>query len=212
MTMMHFNELRISQDNRFLIIDASIDESSYFDTVSLDSVVIDTQDTYVSNGPSSTPIYTYKVGEKYQQVYSSPDNSQVLTSALEPVLVKSELESRRIRLSLDATDLGVQLNNTMFFVYVISTGTPSSEAPAGTTNPMIMGTVVNLYQFYQKSIYYLKGISKDCCEVPKCFIDFILRYKALELCIKTGNYTEAIKYWKKFFMDKTPLFNNSCSI
>lgn len=208
--MMHFNELRISQDNRFLIIDVSIDESSYFDTVSLDSIVIDTQDTYVSNGPSSTPIYTYKVGEDYSQIYSSPDNSQVLTSALEPVLVKSELESRRIRLSLDATDLGVQLNNTMFFVYVISTGTPSSEAPAGTTNPMIMGTVVNLYQFYQKSIYYLKKVSSDC-EVPKCFIDFVLRYKALELCIKTGNYTEAIKYWKKFFIGNKPLFNNSCT-
>lgn len=208
--MISFNELRISQDNRFLIIDVSVDESSYFDTVSLDSIVIDTQDTYVANGPSSTPIYTYKVEEDYQQVYSSPDNSQVLTSALEPVLVKSELESRRIRLSLDATDLGVQLNNTMFFVYVISAGTPSSEAPAGTTNPMIMGTVVNLYQFYQKSIYYLKKVSSDC-EVPKCFIDFVLRYKALELCIKTGNYTEAIKYWKKFFIGNKPLFNNSCT-
>lgn len=210
--MLHFNELKITQDGKYLIIDVSIDESSYFDTVSLDSVVIDTQDTYVSNGPSSTPIYTYKVGEDYSQIYSSPDNRQVLISALEPVLVKNELENRRVRLSLDATTLGVQLNNTMFFVYVIATGTPSSEAPAGTTNPMIMGTVVNLYQFYQKSIYYLKGISKGCCEVPKCFIDFILRYKALELCIKTGNYTEAIKYWKKFFMDKTSLFNNSCSI
>lgn len=210
MTMMHFNELRVSQDNRFLIIDVSVDESSYFDTVSLDSIVIDTQDTYVANGPSSTPIYTYKVGEDYQQVYSSPDNSQILTSDLEPVLVNNELESRRVRLSLDATALGVQLNNTMFFVYVISTGTPSSDAPTSTIDPMIMGTVVNLYQFYQKSIYYLKKVNNDC-EVPKCFIDFILRCKALELCIKTGNYTEAIKYWKKFFIGNTPLFNNSCT-
>lgn len=208
--MLHFNELRITQDGKYLIIDVSVDESSYFDTVSLDSIVIDTQDTYVANGPSSTPIYTYKVGEDYQQVYSSPDNSQVLTSDLEPVLVNNELESRRVRLSLDATDLGVQLNNTMFFVYVISTGTPSSDAPTSTIDPMIMGTVVNLYQFYQKSIYYLKKVSSDC-EVPKCFIDFVLRYKALELCIKTGNYTEAIKYWKKFFIGNTPLFNNSCT-
>lgn len=209
MTMLHFNELRVSQDNRFLIIDVSIDESSYFDTVSLDSVVIDTQDTYVSNGPSSTPIYTYKVGEKYQQVYSSPDNSQVLTSDLEPILVEDGLESRRVRLSLDATTLGVQLNNTMFFVYVIATGTPSSDAPVGTTDPMIMGTVVNLYPFYQKSIYYLKGVSCNC-EIPKCFIDFILRFKALELCVKTGNYTEAIKYWKKFFMNTNSQPNNCC--
>lgn len=208
--MLHFNELRITQDGKYLIIDVSVDESSYFDTVSLDSIVIDTQDTYVANGPSSTPIYTYKVGEDYQQVYSSPDNSQVLTSDLEPVLVNNELESRRVRLSLDATALGVQLNNTMFFVYVISTGTPSSDAPTSTIDPMIMGTVVNLYQFYQKSIYYLKKVSSDC-EVPKCFIDFVLRYKALELCIKTGNYTEAIKYWKKFFIGNTPLFNNSCT-
>lgn len=208
--MLHFNELRITQDGKYLIIDVSVDESSYFDTVSLDSIVIDTQDTYIANGPSSTPIYTYRVGENYSQVYSSPDNSQVLTADLEPVLVNNELESRRVRLNLDATALGVQLNNTMFFVYVISTGTPSSDAPTSTIDPMIMGTVVNLYQFYQKSIYYLKKVSSDC-EVPKCFIDFVLRYKALELCIKTGNYTEAIKYWKKFFISNKPLFNNSCT-
>ena len=43
---------------------------------------------------------------------------------------------------------------------------------------------------------YIRGIECDC-SIPKNFIDFILRLKALELCIKTGNYTKAIKYWNR---------------
>ena len=53
---------------------------------------------------------------------------------------------RNVRLRLQADDLSINtLNDTMFFVYVIATGTPSTDAPCGTTNPMIMGAVTNLY-------------------------------------------------------------------
>ena len=34
----------------------------------------------------------------------------------------------------------------------------------------------------------------------RIFINYILQYKAFKLAIKTGHYTEAIKYWKRFFM------------
>lgn len=44
----------------------------------------------------------------------------------------------------------------------------------------------------------VKEIS-DTCNVPRHFINNILRFKAIELSIKTGNYLQAIKYWKKFF-------------
>ena len=57
--MLQFNELRISQDGKYLIIDASIAGTYCANNVQIDSVVIDTQDTYVTTGPSDKPVYTY---------------------------------------------------------------------------------------------------------------------------------------------------------
>lgn len=204
--MIHFNELRITQDGKYLIIDASVDNQDFFDDVLLDSVVIDTQDTYVVNGPSSKPIYTFKVKDAYDLTYSMPEQCNC-----NPVRVEEDesycftygtQQMRNIRLTLTAKDLGLNiLNDTMFFVYVLSSGTPSVDAPCGTTNPMIMGVVTNLYSFFQNMMKYVKEIERNC-KIPKEFIDYSLRIKALELCIRTGNYPQAIKYWNKFFKGK----------
>ena len=70
--MISFNELRITQDNRFLIIDVSVDSQSYFENVLLDSVIIDTQDTFVLNGPSNNPLFVYNTAGTYDLTYSIP--------------------------------------------------------------------------------------------------------------------------------------------
>lgn len=204
--MIHFNELRITKDGKYLIIDASIDNQDFYDKVILDSVVIDTQDTYIPNGPSSKPIYEFKVADAYDLTYSMPENC-----SCNPVL-ESEDKSycftygtqqlRNIRLTLQANDLDIgTLNDTMFFVYILSSGTPSAEAPCSTVKPIIMGVVTNLYPLYQSMMGYVREI-EGRCEIPKNFIDLSLKIKALELCIRTGNYPQAIKYWNKFFKDK----------
>lgn len=54
----------------------------------------------------------------------------------------------------------------------------------------------------QKGLGYLKELGNSC-EVPKGFIDFILRVKALDIAIETCNYTEAIKYWE--MLNRTPV-------
>jgi hypothetical protein len=216
--MLHFNELRITQDDKYLIIDASVDNQDFYDDIILDSVVIDTQDTYVPNGPSSNPVYKLKVADAYDLTYSLPEEC-----SCNPVLEEEDKsycftygthQMRNIRLRLQASDFNINtLNDTMFFVYVIATGTPSADAPCGTTNPMIMGAVTNLYPLYQSMMKYVKQIENNC-EIPKEFIDLSLRIKALELCIRTGNYPQAIKYWNKYFKNKigtiTRVTNCSC--
>ena len=199
--MIQFNELRITPDSKHLIIDASIDNSSYYDNVILDSIVIDTQDTYVANGPSSKPIYTYKI-DSYDYTYSTPEEC-----SCNPVLSDDDKaycltyggeQSKHVRLIISAKDLGISLNDNILFVYAIATGTPAPDTPCGLDNAIIMQTVVDLYPFYQNTLCFLKELNNSC-EVPKGFTDMILRLKALELCIRTGNYSQAIKYWKKFF-------------
>lgn len=177
--MIRFNELKISPDSRYLLIDISVLEETYYKGVFIDSIVIDNQDTYVNNGPSSNPVYSYTVIDDTTALSDKPVGPKYL------------------RLVLDARDLGGSLDN-MFFIYVRAKGTPAADTPCGMDNITTMGTVVNIYPFYQQAMNYI-GELADTCLVPQNFIDYILKLKALELAVKTGNYTEAINYYNRFF-------------
>jgi hypothetical protein len=205
--MIQFNELRITPDSQYLIIDASIDNSSYYDNVILDSIVIDTQDTYVANGPSSNPIYTHKID--YDYTYSTSEECNCNPVLNEDKTYCLTQGGKNIRLILSAKDLGITLNDNMFFVYAIATGTPAPDTPCGMDNSVIMSTVINLYAIYQESIKYIHELNCDC-NIPRGFINMILKYKAIELCIKTGNYIQAIKYWKKFLLGLNSVTSYKC--
>ena len=207
--MLIFNELRITPDQKYLIIDVSVDNQKYYENIQIDSIIIDTQDTYIDSGPSNNPIFTYNLTEENSNI------TQVYTDNYTPVLdedtsycyVESEeKQNKSIRLILNYQDLNVSLQDNMFFVYAIATGTPSADTPCGMDNSIVKGTIINLYPIYCKTIQYLKELD-DSCVVPKNFIDMIIKLKALELSIKTGNSFQAIEYWNKYF--KTLINNNS---
>lgn len=180
--MVQFNELRITPDGQNLIIDVSVKDLEYYTDVYLDSIQIDTQDTFVESGPSSEVAYTKTI----------------------------DGNSKSVRLELGTGDLLPTLNDNLFFVYVRTKGTPSIDTPCGMDNSIILGVVSNLYPLYQHAFSYIKELS-DSCSIPKNFINFILQYKAFELAIKTGHYTEAIKYWRKFFMGiKNSVMTTNC--
>lgn len=185
--MITFNELRVTPNNVSLIIDASVVSSDYYDNIYIESIVIDTQDTYIKNGPSSKAIYNYTVEEGENQ--------------------------KRIRLTLKEEDLGIPINGNMFFVYVITTGEYKEDTPCELKRNINIGTAVNLYPIYKKAVEYTRELA-NTCSIPKNFIDFILKIKALDLNIKTGNYYEAIRYWNKMFktfnVGTDFLINNNC--
>lgn len=183
--MIDFNELRVSPDGKKLIIDASVKNLQYYDNVYIDAIIIDTQDTYIENGPSTNPIFYHEVAT-------------------------NSYDEKRIRLELDSAILGTSLSDTLFFVYVVVKGTPAADTPCGMDNQTTMGVVANLYPFYRTMVNYMKEV-EDECEVPKNFIDALLRFKALELSIRTGHYAQAIKYWNKFFKSiKSKTINTGC--
>ena len=171
--MVQFNELRINPEGTKLIIDVSVKNSSYYNNVYIDSISIDTQDTFSTSGPSSSKIYTKTL----------------------------EGNNKSIKLELGIGDIVPSLLDNMFFVWVKTKGTPSADTPCGEDNTLILGVTIALYPLYQKAFGYIKELEKKCV-TPKGFIDFILQLKALQLAIRTGHYTQAIKYWEKFFKGK----------
>lgn len=165
--MIQFNELRITPNDEKIIVDVEIANSVYYDNISIDSIVIDTQDTYVDNGPSANAVYSTPVNSKF------------------------------IRLSID-TEEYPELKGKMLFVYIITAGEFPSDTPIEIIKYNTIGTIINKYPIYKKAMLYIKELA-DTNNIPKGFIDQILKIKALELSLKTGNYQEAIRYWNKLF-------------
>lgn len=204
--MVHFNDLRFSKNSKYLIIDAAIDSQNFYEGVLLDSIIIDNQDTFVSNGPSSNPIYTYKVVDIDDKVYATPENYNYSPVRVEDdsyCLVEGTGTMKQVKLEIPLSLYGIDPYKDMLFVYVIASGTPSADTPCGLDNSKIMGTVVNLKYIYDNMLCYIRQIENEC-KIPKNFIDSILKYKALELSVRTGNYPLAIKYWNKYFSNSNP--------
>lgn len=189
--MVHFNELRITSDGQYLIIDVSVLSESYYKNVYIDSIVIDNQDTYVGSGPSSNPVYSYYVPNGVSQ------------------LTKKTYSQKHVRLILTPNDLPL---NGLLFVYVRAKGTPAADTPCGLDNITTLGTVTNMYPFYQQAMNYIGELANNCY-VSQNFTDYILKMKGLELAVRTGNYTDAIKFYNKFFNGKenTVVRKGGCS-
>ena len=194
--MIQFNTLKITQDGKNLIINASVKNLEYYTNVLIGSIVIDNQDTYSVSGPSSNPIYRHSFAGK------------------DLVTNKDIAGLKNISITVSAKELldnNGDLNDDILYVYLIAVGTPSADTPCGMDNVNTLGVALNLRPIYNNGINYIKQV-ESTCEIPKDFIDFILRYKALDLALKTENYIQANKYWNKFFKNNNvvSLNTNSC--
>jgi len=183
--MIQFNKLSINQAGTILTIDASVKDESYYTNVYIDNVAIDTQDTFLETGPSTNKIYLNTLSGN----------------------------NKSIQLSLTYSDLLQALDSNMFFVWITTKGTPSSDTPCGEDVISTVGVAIDLYPLYQYAINYMNELTNNC-NIPKGFINFILRLKALKLAIQTGNYTKSINFWNMFFknidLDTTNTSNCSC--
>ena len=184
--MIRFNELKI-EDN-YIIIDVQIEEEKYFKDMYIDSIVIDTQDTFIANGPSSKAIYTKTF------------NTNTDVKKEEIVYTQGIDKYNRVRIYIDSKDLNVDIHKTMFFVYVIAGGTPAADTPCRWDENKALHTLVDTQVLYNNMIQYVKELNKDC-STPDNFINAILQFNAIDLALKTNQYPLAIDLWKRFYSD-----------
>lgn len=185
--MVHINELRITVDRKFLIIDVSVRPESYFDDIYLSQITIDNQDSYKPSGSSQSAI----------KVFEATEEDKIKSVRL--VLNAQDLKEKVLAQEGEDIDLG-----DMLFVYIAVTGTPSIDIPCDMDTEVTMATVVDLYPFYQQAMEYVDELAQNCTNAQG-FTDFILRQKALEYAIKTGNYPKAIEYYNNFLKGKTSI-------
>lgn len=187
--MIRFNELKI-EDN-YIIIDVQIEEDEYFKDMYIDSIVIDTQDTFIANGPSNKAIYT-------KTFNSEDENNPCITTKMEENVFFSN--NNRVRIYISAKELNVDIHKTMFFVYAIAGGTPAADTPCRWDENKALHTLVDVQLLYNTMIQYVKELGKEC-STPDNFINAILQFNAIDLALKTNQYPLAIELWKRFYSD-----------
>lgn len=205
--MVVFNECRIDKEGKNLIVDVSVDSLPYYKNVYLESITIDSDKTFIEHGPSSNPIYsnTFTESDGVTQNYNGVIRNAVL------IIDANEVSGlKHIRLQLSYKDLKLDnLNNHMLFIYIGVGGVPELNTPCGMDNKYSVAVAVNLRPIYNMAMGYIKELGSTCT-IPKGLIDMILRLKAFELSIKTGNFLTAIKYWDKLFKNKRIVSPNKC--
>lgn len=192
-------------DNDKLIIEATVEKLSFYKNVYIEAIVIDTDSTYSPNGPSNTPIFTKEFESKHSKVDVLNDCDSLRISddcKCGNIYTSQKAGVKGVRLCLSPKDINVpNLDNNIFFIYVIATGIPTPDTPCGMDNRFIMGVAVNLRPIYNMAMQYIKELDSTC-SIPRGFIDMILRLKAFDLSLRTGNYQVAFKQWDKLFKNK----------
>ena len=249
-TMVTFNELRITPDGNTLIIDVAIKDLRYYDNVGLDTILIDTQDTFTAEGPSSKAVkfpvinsigaesfelefgdfyyfkgtlkegflYTFKVPNSTGE-YTINGNlypAAKLTTGVHKYekgkLVAATTPIKSYRIEVTKNDSTLTFKDNLLFVYVKTNGTPASDTPCGMDEETTLGVTLYHYPIYNAMMNSIKELEKNC-EVPKNFINSILRFKAFELAIDTEHYNQAIIYYNKFIknINLNTVTSNKCN-
>ena len=248
--MVTFNELRITPDGNTLIIDVAIKDLRYYDNVGLDTVLIDTQDTFTAEGPSSKAVkfpvinsidaesfeiefgdtynfkgtlkegflYTFNLRDHTGEYYISGElySAKKLTTGVHKyekgklVAVTTPIKSYRIE--INKNDSTLTFKDNLLFVYVKTNGTPASDTPCGMDEETTLSVTLYHYPIYNAMMNSIKELEKNC-EVPKNFINSILRFKAFELAIDTEHYNQAIIYYNKFIknINLNTVISNKCN-
>lgn len=196
--MIVFNECKIDRNRGKLVINASVEDLPCFESVLIKEVIVDSEETFVSDSAhSKNPLYRVEVLPPVKPP-STEGNSISPMLDLGPVVPGIVSSGKEIKLELDSTDLkGNSLSDHMFFVYIRVEGDPLPDTPCGKDKEYSIAVAVDMRPAYDKAMGYIRELENDCT-IPKGFIDMILRLKAFDLSIRTGNFKTAIKQWKKF--------------
>lgn len=174
--MITFNDLRISLDGKYILIDASIEPYDTYSEMYIESVSIVTDEQYSDSGSTAPAAYSKEFDDHPRRV--------------------------SLRISADELDGVSSLDRNIFYVYVNCGGTVKEESDCGWDSTTSIGAVLYWLPIYRIGINHMRRTVDRCCSLDKEFIDYILRLKSFELALRTGNYVLANENFRKWFIQK----------
>lgn len=192
MAQVEIEKLELNPEGTELTLKAHVKEDDYLKDVFLNSIYIDTENTFVEGKPSETPVFKYDVGDDQKDITITITSTEEWNDG-----------SGKINLA--------DFKNNLLYVWIMTEGKVSESAPCGSDNPYTLGITYYTPRLYQSSLQLIGDLGCNC-NIPKAFIDFVLKIKALQASILAGSYSLAKRYWLKFFTKLSPVVaTNKCN-
>lgn len=171
---------RLDFKNGRLNIEVSIEDNDYFANVFLDKIIVDTQSTYTSSGPSQTPLLNYQIatGQKKFQISFQPTNFNIN-----------------------------EFCGTFFIVYITSTGNATTGTPADLIIPIEKVGIYDKYSLFQELKPQFRLFTKTGI-IPKKFIDLILLIRYIDYSIIQKQYANIIHEWHNIIDNFNNIIDN----
>ena len=192
--MVRFNELRITEDRKCLIVDCEVEQIGLYSDMYIDEIRLDYYKNVDSSGIPTTKSYQMW---KYQD---------------------GDPKMRGVRVSMDDTALsdtefGIDtFKDELFYVTVICGGdfannmtVHGSELPCGVDNNVDIQAVIDWKGFYERGMQFVSsmyGCGADKCEIPAGFEDFILLWNALKAAIAVCDWPLVAKLWDRILRSR----------
>lgn len=204
--MVIFDQLRLSDNAENLYITAHVNSAvafnesgtevePYKDVYITDVIVTDAQtikevisdpETIVNDEKYHLFKKTYPASEKVKAIDFVLDNNNFI---------------RRNTTDVQKMDFcKKEMLTTLFFVFIRTTeaGAAGYCLPCYMQKPITTGVTFDENILFQNVMNYTRELADDC-NIPKGFIDFILRWNAFKAAIETEHYKPAIDYYNMLF-------------
>lgn len=199
--MVIFDELRVTNDGEYLIIDARVREEFRNKGVKIIDVVVGNQNTY-RNGESN--------GVHINLDLNMAENSGE--------------DVKRVYLKLSAFDLTdfqyddpkkeVDLKEDLIYVYIETTpytGTDTCNMPCDMIQTLNIGVTLYMGYIYNNFLTYMNDLNRQTCEakVPQGLIDMLLKFTALTTAVDSKHFDKANEFFNKWFTGRNIFKSNS---
>lgn len=195
--MVRFNELRITEDGKCLIVDCEIEQIGLYADMYIDEIRLDYYKNVDSSGLPTTKSY---------QMWKYKDGDPKMRG------VRVSMEDSAIPLQdFDINAVGDGLfRDGLFYVTVICGGSPKmtvhgTELPCGIDSNIDTQAVIDWKGFYERGMQFVSsmyGCGADKCEIPAGFEDFILLWNALKTAIAVCDWPLVSKLWDRILRSR----------
>lgn len=197
--MIQFNKVYIKDKN--LYIDLQIEETSYYDNMTLKGLYITPYNYYEKDNesPESSFYIDFEDESTYINYLRDLDN----TSDRHKVLV---IPHGSITLE---SDMGISVDtNKLLIITATAQGTPAMNTPCGKDVPKDVTAVYNKENIFDMFKSLMKGLNCQCNDNQE-FINLMMKLFALDFSIESGDIYQAIDIWERFFGPQTSKSSSS---
>lgn len=205
--MVVFNELRLSDDKKKLIVDCFIENLNIYTNMYIKEIAVDYYKNVETGGdPSENAITIYS---------NTGDDTSVKAAS---VCLNMDNQSQKNEV---AEKFGISnLKGGVYYVFVMCDGTPEpavATLPCGYDEDTEVGIVPDWELLYEIGLKYIINMAGSC--IDKCvdnspFMHFILMWNSLKMALSACEYNVVEKVWdmilRTYRRVGSTLVENSC--